>query len=197
VAAQGPALPVVRAYEAFLQARERTLAGEEAPAAIAAAAAVTDGRKPGWLTDVVVHDGSGYPRTEFAAGETFAVDVEFETEDPSLAFHVRIGIDREDGVQAFALDTRREPWAPLTGRRRHRIRLTCPELPIAQGDFHVFVYLGDEKALHVHDARILKPGFSVASSEYVVGLLAPRHAWTLQGEAAPTAEPVRRVATSS
>jgi len=61
----------------------------------------------------------------------------------------------------------------------------------------VFVYLGDEKALHVHDARILKPGFSVVSSEYVVGLLAPRHAWTLQEQAAPTAEPVRRVATSS
>jgi len=198
VAAQGPALPVVRAYEAFLQARERTLSGDAEPAAaVAAAAAVTDGRKPGRLTDVVVHDGSGYPRTEFAAGETFAVDVEFETEDPSLAFHVRIGVDREDGVQAFALDTRREPWAPLTGRRRHRIRLTCPELPIAQGDFHVFVYLGDEKALHVHDVRILKPGFSVVSSEYVVGLLAPRHAWTLQEQAASTAEPVRRVATSS
>ncbi len=31
VAAQGPALPVVRAYEAFLQARERTLAGDGRP----------------------------------------------------------------------------------------------------------------------------------------------------------------------
>jgi lipopolysaccharide transport system ATP-binding protein len=192
VAAQGPALPVVRAYEAFLQSRERVLVVDEAPAA-----AITDGRKPARLTEVVVHDGSGYPRTEFAAGETLAVDVEFETEDPSLAFHVRVGVDREDGVQIFAIDTRQEPWAPLTGRRRHRVRLACPELPIAQGDFHVFVYLGDEKALHVHDARILKPGFSVVSSEYVVGLLAPRHAWTLPEETASTAEPVRRVATSS
>ncbi len=97
---------------------------------------------------------------------------------PALAFHVRVGIDREDGVQAFAVDTRHESWAPLTGARRHRIRLTVPELPIAQGDFRVYVYLGDEKALHVHDLRILKPGFTVVSPDYVVGLLRPRHVWT-------------------
>ena len=193
VAAQGPALPVVRAYEAFLQGKERVLAEDAAPAAPAA----TDGRKPARLTEVFVHDGSGYPRTEFAAGETLAVEVEFETEDPSLSFHIRIGVDREDGVQTFAMDTRREPWAPLTGQRRYRVRLVCPELPLAQGDFHVFVYLGDEKALHLHDARILKPGFSVVSSEYVVGLLSPRHVWMVPGEAAGSAEPVRRVATSS
>ena len=125
------------------------------------------------------------------------MDLGFETEDPSLAFQVRVGADREDGVQIFAVDTRQAPWAPLTGRRRYRVRLACPELPIAQGDFHVFVYLGDEKALHVHDARILKPGFSVVSSEYVVGLLSPLYAWTLTEEAASSAEPARRVATSS
>ncbi len=126
----------------------------------------------------MVHDGSGYPRAEFATGESLAVDVEFETLDPSLAFHVRVGIDREDGVQAFAMDTRHEPWAPLTGRDRYRLRLLVPDLPVAQGEFRVYVYLGDEKALHVHDLRILKPGFSVASPDYVVGMLRPRHVWS-------------------
>jgi ABC-type polysaccharide/polyol phosphate transport system ATPase subunit len=176
IAASGAALPVVRQYEAFLQEKERALA-HEAPAEELRAGAA-EGRRPARLTEVVVHDGSGYPRAEFAAGETLAIDVEFETADPSLAFHLRVGVDREDGVQAFALDTRREAWAPLTGRPRHRLRLVVPELPIAQGDFRVYVYLGDESALHVHDLRILKPGFSVTSSDYVVGLLRPRHLWT-------------------
>jgi lipopolysaccharide transport system ATP-binding protein len=190
VAAQGAALPVVRGYEAFLQEKESALAHAElaAPGAPAAGTA-TDGRKPARLTDVVLHDGSGYPRSEFAAGETFAVEIEFESDDPSLAFHVRIGVDREDGVQAFAVDTRHEPWAPLTGRRRYRLRLVVPELPVAQGDFRVFAYLGDEKALHVHDVRILKPGFSVASPEYVVGIVAPRHLWMVPDAAEPV--PVR------
>ncbi len=196
VAAQGPALPVVRRYEAFLQEKERALAGDPDAAAVAASGA--EGRKPARLTEAFVHDGSGYPRTEFAAGETLAVEVEFETDDPTLRFHVRVGIDREDGVQAFAVDTRQQPWAPLTGRRRHRLRLVCPDLPIAQGEFRVYVYLGDEKALHVHDARILKPGFSVVAPEYVVGLMAPRHVWMLPEAPAEESDGApERVAASS
>ena len=199
VAGQGAALPVVRAYEAFLQEKQRSLAHDElaAPAALPAGAG-TDGRKPARLTDVFLHDGSGYPRTEFAAGETLAVEIEFETDDPQLAFHVRIGVDREDGVQAFAMDTRHEPWAPLTGRRRHRLRLVVPELPVAQGDFRVYAYLGDEKALHVHDVRILKPGFSVSSPEYIVGLVAPRHLWMVpDAQATATERAADGVAASS
>lgn len=184
VAAQGRALPVVREYEAFLRKKEPAREFETArPAA-------TDGRKPARLTEVVVHDGSGYPRSEFAAGEALAVDVAFETDDPSLGFHVRVGVDRDDGMQAFAVDTREEPWAPLSGRRRYRVRLVLPELPLAQGDFEVYAYVGDEKALHVHDVRILRPGFTVAAPEYVVGVVAPRHRWTLsEADAAPEGLP--------
>src|SRR5262249_46527788 len=130
VAADGPAVSVVRAYETFLQERERRLA-EGTPSALPA---TPEGRRAARVTSVVVHDGSGYPRTEFAAGETVAVDLAFEGDDPSLQFHLRVGADREDGVQAFAVDTRGEAWAPLTGRREYRVRLTLPALPIAQGD---------------------------------------------------------------
>jgi hypothetical protein len=177
----------VRKYETFLQARQRALAPEEP-------GAQTDGRRVARLTDVLIHDGSGYPRAEFASGETVALDVGFATEDSSLSFHVRIGIDREDGVQVFAVDTRQEPWAPLTGRTSYRLSLVLPELPVAQGDFRVYVYLGDEKALHVHDARILKSGFSVAASEYVVGLLRPRHHWMFP---ARSSEPTSAAASAS
>lgn len=181
VAASGRALSVVRSYEEFLQEKERRHSPE---ADRSPAAAATNGRRPAWLAEVSVHDGSGYPRTEFAAGETVAVDLAFATDDPSLAFQVRVGADREDGVQAFAVDTRGEPWAPLTGRRRYRLRLTFPELPIAQGEFRLYVFLGDETALHLHDLRILKPGFTVVAPEYAVGLVRPRHLWAVAEEEA-------------
>ncbi len=192
VAGQGAALDVVRSYETFLQEKERANAGDEFPPALGPA----DGRKPARLTEVVLHDGSGYARTEFAAGETVAVDLAFETADPTLHFHVRVGVDREDGVQAFAVDTRQEPWAPLTGRSAYHLRLVFPELPMAQGEFRVYVYLGDEKALHLHDVRILKPGFSVIPSEYTVGLLKPRHLWMFPDRGA-VSSPADRVAASS
>jgi hypothetical protein len=144
-----------------------------------------------------VHDGSGYSRSEFAAGETVAVDLAIETEDPGLAFHVRVGADREDGVQAFAVDTRTEPWAPLTGRRRYRLRLALPELPIAQGEFRLYVFLGDETALHLHDLRIVKPGFTVVAPEYAVGLLRPRHVWTVAEDDLAEEVPAGRSAAGS
>lgn len=178
-AGAGSALSVVRSYEAFLQEKERRLTQAEGPAGPPAAA---NGRQPARFTDVVVHDGSGYPRAEFGSGETIAVDLAFETDDPSLAFQLRVGADREDGVQAFAVDTRREAWAPLTGRRSYRVRLLLPESPIAQGQFRLYAFLGDEKALHLFDLRVLRPGFSVVAPDYVVGLVRPRHAWTLQDE---------------
>ncbi len=126
VAAQGSALPVVRALRG-LPAGEGAVPDPRSPRRPRSAAAATEGRRPARLTEVVVHDGSGYARTEFAAGETVAVDVAFETADPGLAFQVRIGVDREDGVQIFAVDTRHEPWAPLTGRS------TIPPAPRAAG----------------------------------------------------------------
>ena len=187
IAASGSSLTVVREYEKFLQERERRSSGS--PEEFVAPA---NGRLPARLTDVVVHDGSGYAREEFGSGETIAVDVGFETEDSRLGFQLRVGVDREDGVQAFAVDTRSESWAPLTGRRRYRVRLVFPEVPIAAGDFRVYVFLGDEKALHLHDMRVLRPGFRVVSREYVVGILRPPHVWTLEEEAtelSPEARP--------
>jgi lipopolysaccharide transport system ATP-binding protein len=191
VASCGGALPVVRAYEAFLQEKERRLAQAEA------ASAGANGRQPARLTEVLVHDGSGDARTEFASGETVVVDVAFQTEDPTLSFHLRVGADREDGVQAFAVDTRSEPWAPLSGRRQYRLRLTLPELPIAQGEFRLYAFLGDEQALHLYDLRVVKPGFSVIAPDYVVGLVRPTHSWTLAGEEAPGEAPEERPLAAS
>ncbi len=195
VAAAGPALTVVRAYEEFLQEKERRRAPEtERPAE---SAALTNGRRPARFTEVLVHDGSGYPRAEFAAGETVAVDLAFETEDPGLAFQLRVGADREDGLQAFAVDTREEPWAPLTGRRRYRVRLVFPELPIVQGEFRLYAFLGDESALHLHDLKVLKPGFRFVAPDYAVGLLRPRHVWSVADEDSVEEMPAGRSAAGT
>lgn len=192
VAAAGRSLPVVREYEEFLQEKDRRRSeGERALQPNA-----TNGRRPARFTKVLVHDGSGYARAEFGSGETVAVDLSFETEDPRLAFHLRVGADREDGVQAFAVDTRSEPWAPLTGRRQYSVRLLFPEIPIAQGEFRLYAFLGDETALHLHDLRILRPGFTIVASEYSVGLLRPRHVWSFP-QAEPEELPAGRSAAGS
>jgi hypothetical protein len=67
---------------------------------------------------------------------------------------------------------------------------------VAQGDFRLYAYLGDEKALHVHDVRILKPGFSIVPADYVVGLVRPRHLWMLEEPAAASSASDRLAASS-
>jgi lipopolysaccharide transport system ATP-binding protein len=199
VASSGPALAVVRAYEAFLQQKEQErAAAEKSETASPAGSATTQGRRPGRFTEVVIHDGSGFPRAEFGSGETVAVDLAFESDDASLAFHLRVGADREDGVQAFAVDTRAEPFAPLTGSHSYRLRLVFPQLPIAQGDFRVYAFLGDETALHLYDLKVLRPGFTIVAPDYTVGLVRPHHFWTVtQARTLPPEEPLPLTAGSS
>jgi ABC-type polysaccharide/polyol phosphate transport system ATPase subunit len=183
----GKVLPVVRQYETYLQAKEERRR-ESAPAPAPKPAGL-----PARITDVVVHDGSGFPSSEFRSQSTVAFDVAFEAADAAAALTVRIGVDREDGVQVFAADTR-EAAPALTGRRRYRVRLTLPDFPISHGDFTVFVYLADEHGLHLHDARILSPGFSVVSSSYAVGLVAPARVWSFPRD---PAEPDRSSPSSA
>ena len=73
-------------------------------------------------------------------------------------------------VSAGAVHHRLRCTAPLSGRRLYRVRLTFPDLPIAQGQFRLYAFLGDETALHLHDLRVLRPGFTVVSPDYAVGL---------------------------
>ena len=178
---EGAVLPVVRHYEAYLQTREERRR-REAPAVVSAGGASR-------ITDVVVHDGSGFPASEFRSGSTVAVDVVFDSADPATLLTVRVGIDREDGVQVFAADTR-EAHPPFRGSRRYRVRLTLPDFPVSHGDFNVFAYLGDEHGLHLHDARILSPGFSVIAPDYAVGLITSARTWSVldeSGESGPRA----------
>jgi ABC-type polysaccharide/polyol phosphate transport system ATPase subunit len=169
----GAAVPVVARYEAYLEQRERRAAAGGGPAP-------ASGRMPARITEVVVHDGSGFPRAEFAAGETVAIDVAFTTVDPSLAFTVRVGIDREDGVQIFGVDTLGWERAPLSGSERYRVRLTISSFPVSHGNFTVSAFVGDDRALYAHDSRRVEPGFTVRSPAYVVGILHTPSAWSLE-----------------
>ena len=177
VRAQGAVLPVVRQYEAHLEAKEERL--REAPVHLPTSPGLAR------MTDVVVNDGSGFPRSEFSSGDTIAVDVSFAAGDPRMVFTVRIGIDREDGVQVFGADTNEWEEAPLTGRRDYRVRLTLPEFPVSHGNFTVVAFLADEHALHLHDSRTIKPAFSIQSSDYVIGLLHTRRSWSTPEVAEP------------
>ncbi|HVS14441.1 MAG TPA: ABC transporter ATP-binding protein [Thermoanaerobaculia bacterium] len=173
IAARGAAVDVIREYEDFLaraSAQRQGAAGEPdhqwpevAPA----------GGSPARLVAVEVLPAEG----ELRSGERLAVEVEWTTGDPALAFHVGVGINRSDGVEVITLSTADLGLEPLRGAERYRGRFVVPDLPLVKGDFHIYVFLLDERAVHVYDRRVLERSLQVREERYRFGLVRVGYRW--------------------
>jgi len=174
VAGYGPVLEVVAAYEEHLLAKGA--AGEEREEARAATPSLARLRS----VEQVRRGPAGEVRVDsdnYRPGDRFELAVGWESDDPSLAFSVGVGINRLDRVEVCAFATHLDGAAPRRGQRRHEVRLVLPQLPLIKGSFTIFVYLLDEAGLHVYDQRILERAFSVTSDAYSFGLIHPPHHW--------------------
>jgi hypothetical protein len=88
-----------------------------------------------------------------------------------------VGINRLDEVEVFSCSTHRDGLPAITGAGEHRWRLRVPRLPLAKGEFSIYVFLLDGEGLHIFDRRLLRGAFSAASPAYTAGLLEIEHEW--------------------
>ena len=200
IAASGPVEQVVRDYENFLlrkseragraggaqsedgraggaQAeRGRTGGGTATQAAGARGDAVESPQGPASI--VSVRQLTDRPAAIYHHLEPWALEIEWQTSDPSLPFHVGVGVDRVDGVQVCSFGTHRDGLSPWLGADHYRACLRIPELPMLKGEFSLYVFLLDEEGLHVYDQRILPSAFSIEAPEkYRFGLIDTEHTW--------------------
>ncbi len=166
VEAFGPVEEVVRAYEDFLLAKagERR-EGTQAPVEVAGG--------PARLIGAIVLDGDG----PFRAGQPWTVEIDWESVDPSLKFHVAVGVNRLDGVEVASFISRSSGAGPWSGATRYRARLEVPALPLVKGGFTLYVYVLGEDALHIYDMKIYERAFSVAAADYTFGIIEIPHRW--------------------
>ncbi len=185
VAALGPVEQVVREYENFLLSKD-----ESQPPAAGAVEAAAAG--PARL--VSVRQLGDRPAPSYRRGESWDLEIEWQTTDPALPFHVGVGVDRIDGVQICSFGTHRDGLEPWLGSSRYRVRLRVPELPMLKGEFSLYVFLLDEEGLHVYDQKVILSAFSIETSEeYRFGLIEIEHGWDSPSQAegtATAAEPV-------
>ena len=170
VAALGPVEEVVREYENFLVAKSVARQEEEPEAAEAA-------YRPARIAGSRLNLPGPLPR--YATGEPWELQIEWETEDPGLAFHLGVGINRADEVEVCSFATHLDGLPSWTGRRRYRARLRIPDLPLVKGEFTVYIFLLDNRGLHIHDQRRIARAFAVHSPFYEFGLVRAGHAWDL------------------
>lgn len=176
----GPAIDVVQAYEEYLVAKQPR---EEGPSLDTPAPSV------GRITRAELLPPPAATATygTYAPGAPWGVEVGWESDDPEVAFHLGVGVNRRDGVEVCSFSTERDGLEPLRGRREYCLRLELPELPMVKGEFTVYLFLLDAAGLHVFDQRILDGAFRVVSDRYLFGLVDPPHRWEVVGKGVASA----------
>lgn len=123
----------------------------------------------------------------YGPGEDWELEVAWETGNPRLGFHVGVGINRVDGVEVCSFATHLDGLPALSGDTRYTARLRIPALPLVKGEFTLYVFLMDEKGLHIYDQRVLPNVFTVHSPSYTFGLVRMDHIWDV-GQSVSLAE---------
>jgi len=166
----GPTQQVVPRYEAYLDAKgERK--GEQ-PEIIEASPS-----SPARFTDVHLVTGSTYRHAS-----RLELEIGWSCEDPEMAFHLAVGLNRPDEVEVASFLSHRSGAGPWTGSTRHKVRLEIPALPLVKKSFKLYVFLLAEDGLHIHDTRILDDAFTVEYDDYPFGIVAIPHCWHDFGE---------------
>jgi ABC-type polysaccharide/polyol phosphate transport system ATPase subunit len=181
--ALGPVSEVIREYENFLVAK--SAAAQEAEPERAEPAF-----RPARITSFTLNA----PEPLYTSGQPWELEIEWETEDPGLVFHLGVGINRSDEVEVCSFATHLDGLAARTGQRRYAARLRIPELPLVKGEFTVYIFLLDGEGLHIYDQRRIPRAFTVHSPTYAFGLIRADHAWDLDARSGSS---VHRVVASS
>jgi lipopolysaccharide transport system ATP-binding protein len=166
----GPTETVVPRYEAYLDAKGERL---DEPRKIVEATEASPAR----LTDVRTLSGSSYRQ-----GDPLEIEIGWTCDDPGMAFHICVGLNRPDEVEVASFLSERAGAGPWTGRTDHRVRLRIPELPLVKGSFKLYVFLLADDGLHIHDTRILDDAVTVEYEDYPFGIVTIPHHWRDGGE---------------
>lgn len=172
--ALGPTREVVRDYENFLVSKgRRAEEAEEAPPPARPELAR--------IVSFELRGGREAPNgvRGFRYGDPWSLEVEWLTERTDLGFHLGVGIDRTDQVQALTFATHLDGHEPFRGLDRYRVRLRIPAQPLNRGEFSVRVFLFDDRGLHIYDQSFTPRAFRIESPEYTPGLTRAPHAWEL------------------
>jgi ABC-type polysaccharide/polyol phosphate transport system ATPase subunit len=170
IEALGPTQEVVPRYEAYLDSKSDR--NEEPQEVVEAKPSA-----PARLTGVDLVTGSTYRHAS-----PLVLEVAWSCDDPSMAFHLAVGLNRPDELEVASFLSHRSGAGPWTGRTSHTVRLEIPALPLVKKSFKLYIFLLAEDGLHIHDTRILEDAFTVEYEDYPFGIVAIPHNWRDAGE---------------
>jgi ABC-type polysaccharide/polyol phosphate transport system ATPase subunit len=165
VAALGPVDRVLSSYEEHL--RKRSAARDEIPG--------SGGTGEVLIRRVRLTDAAGAERTEFENGDTFRVEVEFETREPLDSPVMGVALFRDDGVYCYGPNTLFD--GELAGPYDGRYVLTADfeELPLLAGQYQASVSFYDKDHVYAYAWHHRLYPFKVLTARKDHGLVRLRH----------------------
>ncbi len=166
--AYGPSEDVVRAYENYLATK--TASDVETQTAV---------RGPARITGLRFADRPcGLDQKPFEPQQPWELEIEWRAESPELTMHLGVTINTVNHVQVCSFGSHQDAQPCFTGKRNYKASLVISELPFTKGEFSLYVYVLDEKGLHVYAQEFLPAAFSAASAIYKFGFMQVDHRWS-------------------
>jgi ABC-type polysaccharide/polyol phosphate transport system ATPase subunit len=182
--------PPRRAIDAYRQAvaereaeehqaakEQRDAAAESAPAAATEAAdEMRWGSRAAEIVSIRMLDASGTEHYHLASGEAAQFEIRARAAAPLDDFVFGIALATPRGVEVWGTNTDLEGYVPGRFEGETTVRLTCPALRLAPGEYTV------DAAVHARDGapydyRRRALTFTVTASHGGVGVYFPEHRW--------------------
>ena len=177
---EGPARDVVEAYEAHLLTRgKRTPGADGRVPGSGGGDDGTVGLRTGRVVEVHPGGGGGGGGVELRPHDPFVVDLVVESVRRDEPYHLMVTLDTVDGRCVMAASTLWDGRDPLRGAERYAVRLHVPDLPLAGGQYTLYVFLLDETGLHVHDELVVTGAVTVRGERRTGSLLDLPHGWEI------------------
>jgi ABC-type polysaccharide/polyol phosphate transport system ATPase subunit len=138
------------------------------------------GSREAEILEVRLLRGSGQEAYRIGEGETVTFEIRTRATRPLTDFVFGIGIWTPRGVECWGVNTHLAGLHPLSFEGEGVVRLTCPELRLAAGEYLLDVAVHSQDGVP-YDYRRHLLSFTVTSSARGAGVYSPRHSWEFSG----------------
>ncbi len=138
------------------------------------------GSRAAEILGVRLLDADGAERYHFACGEALTFEIAARAAAPQDDFVFGVALSTPRGVEVWGTNTDLAGWEPLGFDGEARVRLECPALRLAPGEYLIDV------AVHARDGapydyRKRLAAFTVTAEARGVGVYFPEHRWEFEG----------------
>jgi len=138
------------------------------------------GSRQAEIVAVRLLDGAGEETHVLDSGADAVIEIEVRAAEPLEDFVFGVALNTPRGVEVWGTNTHLEGFEPARLAGEARVRVLCPKLRLAAGEYTLDVAVHSEDGAP-YDYRRRALSFTVTAQRRSVGLYSPEHRWEFEG----------------